>query len=155
MVFDDPKNIGKKFSNDDRNQAKIDDLKNAYEPLEKAIRKQLSAINDLYEPKFKRQVVFLVPVGPAVLHLREKVIAGQVPGIEKQSDLFSDPIGHAKAAVAVLNAYCHFAVIYKQSPVGLPMPGSLKPLAKAEELNKLLQEIAWEAVAKEPLSGVK
>jgi hypothetical protein len=89
------------------------------------------------------------------MNLREKVIAEKVPGISKQADLFSDPIGHAKAPVSILNAYCHFAVIYKKSPVGLPIPSGLKKTDKAEELNKLLQEIAWEAVKKEPLSGVK
>jgi hypothetical protein len=30
-----------------------------------------------------------------------------------------------------------------------------KPTPETEELNKLLQELAWEAVSKHPLSGVK
>jgi hypothetical protein len=155
MAFDDPKNFGKKFANDDRNNAKIEDLRKAYEPFGPALRDQLSGINKQYEEKFKRQVVFLVPAGHAVLNLREQVVAGKVPGIEKQADLFNDPIGHGKPPVQVLTAYCNFAVIYKQSPVGLPAPPRLGQSEHAEKLNKLLQEIAWDAVTREPLSGVK
>jgi hypothetical protein len=52
--------------------------------------------------------------------------------------------------VELLNAYCHFAVVYRRSPVGLTPKG-----VKDEKLHRLLQEIAWDAVIKEPLSGVK
>ena len=58
----------------------------------------------------------------------------------------------------MLTAYCHFAVIYKRSPVGLPMPAVLKNAKNPnwdEKLNTLLQELAWEAVTAHPLSGVK
>jgi len=155
MAFDDPKNFKSKFANEDRDSAKIDDLRKAYEPFDKALHEQVSAINKEYRDKFKRPVALLVPVGQAVMTLREKVVAGMAPSIANQADLFTDPIGHGKAPIGILNAYCHFAVIYKQSPVGLPVPSGLKKTDNAEELNKLLQEIAWEAVTKEPLTGVK
>jgi hypothetical protein len=48
-------------------------------------------------------------------------------------------------------------VIYRKSPVGLAVPGILakdKP-AEPEKLNRLLQELAWEAAVAHPLSGVK
>jgi hypothetical protein len=51
--------------------------------------------------------------------------------------------------VELLNTYCHFAVIYRQPPVGLALKG-----AKDEKLHRLLQELAWDAVCKEPLGGV-
>ena len=155
MPFDDPRNMKGKFANDDRNTAKVDDLRKAYEPFDKSLHDQVTKINKEYQDKFKRPVVFLVPVGHAVMNLREKIVAGTVPGIANQSDLFTDSIGHGKQPIGVLNAYCHFSVIYKQSPVGLPVPSALRKTEKAEELNKLLQEIAWSAVTKEPLSGVK
>jgi hypothetical protein len=82
--------------------------------------------------------------------LREKVAAGEVPGLKSQDDLFADSIGHAKPPVELLNAYCHFAVIYRRSPVGLVIKDS-----RDEILHRLLQELAWDAVCKEPLSGVK
>ncbi len=108
--------------------------------------------------KVGKETVFITPVGQAVIALREKVIAGQAPGIKTQEDLFTDPLGHVKVPAMVLNAYCHYAVIYRKSPVGLPVPAVLK-LAKLgddeEKLNTLLQELAWDAATKHPLSGVK
>ena len=57
----------------------------------------------------------------------------------------------------VLNAYCHYAVIYRRSPVGLPMPAALANAKNPNwdaNLNRLLQELAWDAVTHHPLSGV-
>jgi len=154
MLFDDVNNRGM-FKNEDRDRAKIEDLRRAYVPFDKDLHDQVTAINRQYQEKYKRPVVFLVPVGHAVMNLRERIVAGKVPGITRQSELFTDPIGHARPPLAVLNAYCHFAVIYRQSPVGLPVPSQLKKMEKAEELNRVLQEVAWEAVKNEPASGVK
>ena len=104
-----------------------------------------------------KPVVFVVPVGQAVLGLREKIIAGQAPGLKTQDDLFTDAIGHARPPLQALAAYCHFAVIYRRSPVGLPLPAALEKakVPEAEKLNRLLQELAWEAVRQHPLSGVE
>ena len=106
-------------------------------------------------PISAKTAVFVVPVGQAVLALRDLIIQGKAPGIAKQSDLFTDPVGHPKNHIKALAAYCHFAVIYGQSPVGLPMPASVARLPQAEELNALLQNLAWEAVKQHPLSGVE
>jgi hypothetical protein len=108
--------------------------------------------------KFGKEAVLIVPVGQAVIALREKVIAGQAPGIKTQADLFTDPLGHVKAPAMVLNAYCHYAVIYRKSPVGLPVPAILKTAKLADDearLNTLLQELAWDAVTHHELTGVK
>ena len=75
----------------------------------------------------------------------------------QQTDLFTDPIGHARPPLEVLVAYCYYAEIYGRSPVGLPVPpahgvGDEETTAK---LDRLLQEIAWTAVTAHPLSGVK
>lgn len=109
--------------------------------------------------KYGKTLVFVTPVGQAVVALREKVIAGEVPGIKKQSELFTDPIGHCTGPIQVLTAYCHFATIYKRSPVGLPAPKAITFKFTADEetlakLNMLLQQIAWNAVTSHPLSGV-
>jgi hypothetical protein len=50
--------------------------------------------------------------------------------------------------------YCHYAVIYRKSPVGLPAPKALKIQGDVNALNRLLQELAWDAVTHHPLSGV-
>lgn len=105
--------------------------------------------------KAGKSAVFVVPAGQAVLALREKVIKGEAPGISKQSELFTDPLGHPQAHIKVLAAYCHFAVIYQRSPIGLQVPASMAKLPEAEKLNRILQEIAWQAVTSHSLSGVK
>lgn len=136
--------------NEDRDAKTVADLHAAYDPFRDTIRKQAEEIN----AKLKRQVVYVVPVGEAVLRLREKVLAGEVPGVSKQSELFTDQIGHAKSQVLQLAAYCQFACIYRRSPVGLTCfekPGD----EASHKLNRLLQTIAWESALAEPLSGVK
>jgi hypothetical protein len=105
--------------------------------------------------KLGKQVLFIVPVSKAVITLRGKIIEGKAPGLKAQEDLFADAIGHARPPLAVLVAYCHFAAIYRKSPVGLPVPTALAKTPEAEELNRLLQKLAWEAVSKHPLSGVR
>lgn len=105
--------------------------------------------------KFGKTVLYVVPVGQAVLDLREAVANGRCPGITDQNRLFTDAVGHPETAVKLLTTYCHFAVIYRRSPIGLPVPTVLAKRPEAEKLNALLQEIAWKAVTSHPLSGVK
>ena len=99
-------------------------------------------------------VIEVVPVGQAMNALRRRIVAGTAPGILKQSALFADVIGHPKAAIMALSAYCHFAVIYHRSPVGLKNLPVLEREHLPEALNSLLQELAWSAVTGHPLSGV-
>lgn len=98
--------------------------------------------------------IAVVPSGEAVIALRDKVIRGEAPGVRAQGELFTDVLGHPGPQIRVLSAYCHFAVIYRRSPVGLPVSSQLAKLPEAEKLNRLLQEIAWKAVTEHPLSGV-
>ncbi|HEX3869762.1 MAG TPA: hypothetical protein VHV77_04970 [Pirellulales bacterium] len=106
-----------------------------------------------------KNAVFLVPVGQAAIALREKIVAGKAPGLKEQADLFRDPWGHPTAALQLLSAYCHFAVFYRRTPVGIPVISILETLKDVsdddkEKLNLLLQELAWNAVTEHPLSGV-
>lgn len=106
--------------------------------------------------KFGKPAVRVVPVGQAVIALREKIIAGEAPGIKEQEELFTDAIGHATTPLRILVAYCHYAVIYGRSPEGLPMPRILQQSKYGnEDLNRLLQKLAWQAACEHPLSGVK
>jgi len=105
-----------------------------------------------------KTVLFVVPAPQAVIALREKIIAGQAPGLKMQEDLFTDATGHGKPPLKALVAYCNYAVIYRRSPVGLIVPSILKEAKlgdQEEKLNRLLQELAWEAVIQHPLSGVR
>jgi hypothetical protein len=127
------------------------ELKKEHEPYFKGMDDHVRGLNQ----KLGKEVLFVVPVGQAVLALREKIIDGKASGLKRQSDLFIDPIGHAKVPLQALAAYCHFAVIYRRTPVGLPVPAVLAKADDKERLNRLLQELAWDAVTHHPLSGVK
>jgi hypothetical protein len=138
----------------DHNAITFEQLKQLHEPYFAGLDEHVRELNQ----EIGKVAVFVVPVGQAVNALRDKVIAGQAPGIRMQEELFTDPLGHVKGHVMALNAYCHYAVIYRKSPVGLPVPSILKTVKlgdQEENLNKLLQELAWDAVTKHPLSGVK
>lgn len=113
----------------------------------KQMESQVKAINELAG----REAAAIIPAGEAVVRLRELVAAGKVPGVTKQSELFTDPIGHGKEPILLLTAYCNFACITGRTPVGLK---SSKPEGD-DELDALLQHIAWEVVTAYPLSGVK
>jgi hypothetical protein len=105
-----------------------------------------------------KTVLYIVPAAQAIIALREKIIAGQAPGLKSQEDLFSDALGHGKAPLQALVGYCNFAVMYRRSPIGLPAPAILKGAKlgdNEEKLNRLLQELAWDAVVQHPLSGVR
>jgi hypothetical protein len=69
-----------------------------------------------------KPVLLVVPVGAAADTLRDKLAAGEAPGLKMPWDLFRDSWGHPDAPLQALDAYCHYAVIYRRSPVGLPMP---------------------------------
>jgi hypothetical protein len=149
---------GRAFKNMDRDTAQPAEVRKRVEPINKKLNEQVQALHDTYREKTGRQVVFLVPVGEAVLQLRERVVHGKVPGVAKQSELFRDDLGHGKAPIYVLAAYCHYAIIYGRTPVGLPAPEELKKAGlglNTEPLNRVLQEVAWDAVTHERLSGVK
>lgn len=138
----------------DRNSRTLDEMKKIHADYFRTVDEQVELINKAH----KKQVAFVVPVGQAAILLRGKIIDGKAPGLKKQEELFSDAIGHATEPLRVLTAYCHYAVIYKRSPVGLPVPAALKNAKNPDwddKLNTLLQELAWEAVTAHPLSGVK
>jgi hypothetical protein len=120
--------------------------------------KEMAAhIRDLNK-KMGKTVLYEVPAAQAVIALREHIIAGKAPGLKSQEDLFVDELGHGTAPLRVLVAYCNFAVMYRHCPIGLPVPEELKQAKlgdQEEKLNKLLQELAWDAVLQCPLSGVR
>jgi hypothetical protein len=130
-----------------------DDLRALHEPYFRGLAADVAAVNRAVG----RPVLAVVPVGHALIALRERVRAGRAPGVRSQEELFTDPMGHPGPVVRVLTAYAHFAVIYRQSPVGLPAPAALAGVAGRAErdgLNRLLQELARDAAAGHPLSGV-
>jgi hypothetical protein len=137
----------------DHNAPTAEGLRKLHEPYFASIEEHVRSLNK----KFGKEAVFVVPVGQAVIALREKIIAGKAPGLTAQADLFTDAIGHARPPLQALVGYCHFASVYRRSPVGLPMPAVLardKRNNWDENLNRLLQELAWAAVSEHPFAGV-
>jgi hypothetical protein len=139
----------------DHNAATADGLRQMHQYYFQTMDALVSSLNQQYG----KPVIFVVPMGQAVLALREKVIAGQAPGIANQESLFADQLGHPRSAMKALEAYCFYSVIYRKSPVGLPVPSVLAndksiPAEDDGPLNTLLQQLAWDAATHHPLSGV-
>ena len=134
----------------DRDAITLAQLRAKHDPYFKLIEDHVKEIN-VRIPSAK---VAIVPSGEAVMALRDKVMRGEAPGIKTQNELFTDVLGHPGPQIRVLSAYCHFAVIYRRSPVGLPVVSQLAKMPEAEKLNRMLQEIAWKAVTEHPMSGV-
>ena len=97
-----------------------------------------------------KKVVTLAPTAHAMVLLRVKIYNKTMPGLQNQNELFVDA-AHPSAPMEALNSYVHYAVLYGQSPVGLPLPEVLKKAKRDdwnEQFNRAMQEIAWEAVTK-------
>jgi hypothetical protein len=138
----------------DHNATKIEELRKQQSLYDQDVEDYVRSVNR----RLGKDVVLIVPVGQAAVALREKIVAGQAPGLKAQWDLFTDTWGHAQAPLRVLSAYCHFAVIYRRNPVGLPVPRELareQGIDQKEELNRLLQQLAWDAVRQHPLAGIR
>jgi hypothetical protein len=146
--------VGKSFTNEIRNTATVASLRAQRDAHGSSWLVNLEAHVRALNTTVGRTSVFLVPVSDAVFALRERIAEGRAPGLTKQTDLFRDDLGHPHPPLAVLVTYCHFAAIYGRSPVGLPVPAPLKDKPEADGLNRLLQQLAWDAVTAHPLSGV-
>jgi len=135
--------------NAERDAAKldVDKLRADHVKWRKDMEAQVKALNQ----QAGRDAVFIVPAGDAVVQLRTLVAEGKAPGISKQSELFTDAIGHGKLPVVILVSYCNYACITGRSPVGL----QVKEPAISAELHALLQRIAWDTVSGYAMSGVK
>ena len=126
------------------------------EPPHVAYFKMMEDFVTALNAEIGRQSVFIVPDAQATLALRKRIIAGTAPGLERPSDLFTDAWGHPTPPLKALAGYCHFATIYRRNPLGLPLPGVLAGNPKWDAaLNRVLQELAWEAVAQHPLAGIR
>lgn len=143
--FDVPAPDKRIRDNAQRDAMKIEDLQAAVNEWKAKLEAQADDLNK----KHDRRAVFIVPVGDAVVKLRSRIVAGKFPGVKKQSELFTDPIGHGRAHVQQLASYCNFVAIYRVNPQGLKIasPGL------DQEQEKILQEIAWETVSQYRYAG--
>jgi len=135
---------------EERDNSKIADVQAALDKQRKRLEVRVDAINK----EIGKPVVFIVPVGDAIVKLREMVVDGKFPGVTKQSELFMSGYKgalHAEKHVNLLTAYCNYAAIYQKSPVGLKL--EMKDIT--EEQHAILQKLAWETVSKYPYALLK
>lgn len=106
----------------------------------------------------------LIPAGQVLAAAVRAVEAGQVPGLTRREDFFATtPEGaldtiHLNDTGNWLVAMTHFAVLYQQSPEGLPhqlargdgTPAALPPDSAVSALQKLV----WDTVRSYPATGV-
>ncbi|MEX1033440.1 MAG: hypothetical protein WDZ30_08770 [Cellvibrionaceae bacterium] len=144
------------FTNEDHNKADLATIDGWLESLKMSggymerLRTQLEGINE----RAGRQMTYVVPSSVAVYNLRKEIIKGNVPGIEVQSDIFRDGLGHVTQPGVNLVTYAWYATMYRESPIGLTaLIDPEDPTSAARE--RLLQKLAWNAVVAEPMSGVK
>ncbi len=132
--------------NSQRDEMKIEDLQAAVDEWRTRLEAQVDELNKTHG----KDAVFIVPVGDAVVKLREMVVQRKFPGVKAQSELFRDPIGHVGSEVQALAGYCNFVAIYRRNPKGLELPAKdLTP-----EQHAILQKLAWDTVSNYPHAGV-
>jgi hypothetical protein len=89
----------------------------------------------------------VVPGGLALINLKRAVEAGKVPGM---TDFFAanfDDDIHVSSAGRYFIGLVHFATLYKQNPVGLPLVGINNMMPKlTPEQTKAYQQVAWDTV---------
>jgi hypothetical protein len=143
------------FSNEDHDLADVEAVQGWIDGIHsddgylERMRTQLMGINE----RAGRDMAFVVPSADAVYRLRQEVLLGRIPGVERQSDLFRDGMGQADTPVVNLVTYVWFTVMYRQPASGLTALIDADDPTSAER-ERLLQQIAWEVVAAEPMSGV-
>jgi hypothetical protein len=99
-----------------------------------------------------RRVLFLVPVGDAILALRKMIKAGKFPGVVNHADVYAgDLMPHPGALSIQLGQYMHFAALYRMSPEGLDVKTDFTPVTP--EQTAILKKLAWDTVSKYPYAG--
>lgn len=145
--FDTSDPVRRIKDNVQRHDMKIEELQTPIDDWRKKLEVQVDGLNQQHG----RKAVFIVPVGDAVVKLRAMVVDGKFPGVKSQTELFTDPIGHAAPHVQALAAYCNYVAIYHGSPIGLAVPSGS---GLDEQQHEILRQLAWDIVSKYPHAGV-
>lgn len=102
-------------------------------------------------------VIHVIPGGQVMASAVRAAEAGQLPGLSRREDFFTDDI-HLNDIGAWLIAMTHYAVLYHRSPLGLPAQ-----LARADgtlatppgpDAAQALQKVVWQVVTGYPATGV-
>ena len=143
------------ITNAERDTRPVSEIRDRTAKHMEEIRTQLRATN----ARIGREVCTLIPVGTAVVRLRELIVEGALPGFAKPSQLFVDDLGHTTAAIHQLCAYLYFSAVFHRDPrevPGLGNNGWTKAMGTPHpDLGPLLKKIAWETTQAEALGGLQ
>jgi len=93
--------------------------------------------------RFPGKDIRIIPVGPAMVKLKQRIEAGTVTGINDFfSCVFADGI-HVNPRGQYLAGLVHAAMFYEQSPAGC---ANIAGAGLTPEQMRIFQEVAWEAV---------
>jgi hypothetical protein len=114
--------------------------KDYYEDLVVALRQA--------QPEF---AIYIIPVGHVMEELDNRMEAGLVPGYDDITDIYVDDIHLSNDIGSYIVATTFYATVFKQSPIGLPVPTEYQPLSN--QLAAIVQDTVWDIVPNIPLSG--
>jgi hypothetical protein len=100
------------------------------------------------EPEFDS---YIIPVGHVMQELDNRMEAGLIPGYDDITDIYLDEIHLSNTIGSYIVATTFYATIFKQSPVGLPVPSEYQPLSS--ELAAIIQDAVWDIVPTVSLAG--
>jgi hypothetical protein len=109
--------------------------------------------------------IYVIPAGRVMAEFTRRIESGDgVDGVTSREDLFIrkedgslDPI-HVNDLGAYLVALTHYAVLYQDSPVGLPAQLNRADGTPADapgpRLAELMQQTVWDVVSRLPVTGI-
>ena len=94
---------------------------------------------------------YMIPVGHVMQKLDQLMMGGLVPGYGRITDIYKDTI-HLDNIGSYIAATTFYATIFKQNPVGLPVPSEYQPISN--NLATIIQDAVWNTVTTIPLTGL-
>ena len=117
----------------------------------------VNELNEQYEGR-----VFVMPTCEAMVLCVKYLTQGKLPGIDgihkavgnQERSLWRDRLGHLGPGLGNLEGYVFYATIYGRTPEHIKGDVFGESGFPSRELDQRFREIAWQAVLRNPLSGV-
>lgn len=107
--------------------------------------------------------VLIIPSNLAFMKMRERILAGQVPGLSSEKDLYvSSSNGHVNAIGTYILATTVYATLYHTDPRAFPLGDYAQPSQEhaenrtqvSEQVAAIVREVVYEALKECPNDGV-
>lgn len=109
--------------------------------------------------------VFIMPTSDAMVLAAKHYLRGELPGIEginriigkKERSLWRDQLGHLGPGFERLEGYVFYSTIYGRSPELIQEKVNFRDTGDfpSDDLDRIFRKIAWQAVTRNALSGVR